>query len=97
MTDMTEEADLANENNNYEGRQVPMDCDAERYLLGGILRDPNVIAPIIEVVSEDEFFYLERHQLIWHAMKNLYSQGTPIDMLTLPAELEKMGKLDMVG
>lgn len=70
-----------------------MDCDAERYLLGGILRDPNVIAPVIEMVSEDEFFYLERHQLIWHAMKALYSQGTPIDMLTLPAELEKEGKL----
>ena len=74
-----------------------MDCDAERYLLGGILRDPNVIAPVIEVVSEDEFFYLERHQLIWHAMKNLYSQGTPIDMLTLPAELEKAGKLPQAG
>ena len=74
-----------------------MDCDAERYLLGGILRDPNVLAPVIEVVSEDEFFYLERHQLIWHAMKNLYSQGTPIDMLTLPAELEKAGKLPQAG
>ena len=90
-------AEFAKESDKFEGRQVPMDCDAERYLLGGILRDPNVIAPIIEVVSEDEFFYLERHQLIWHAMKNLYSQGTPIDMLTLPAELEKEGKLPQAG
>ena len=90
-------AEFAKESDKFEGRQVPMDCDAERYLLGGILRDPNVIAPIIEVVSEDEFFYLERHQLIWHAMKNLYSQGTPIDMLTLPAELEKEGNLSKAG
>ena len=90
-------AEFAKESDKFEGRQVPMDCDAERYLLGGILRDPNVIAPVIEVVSEDEFFYLERHQLIWHAMKNLYSQGTPIDMLTLPAELEKAGKLPQAG
>ena len=89
--------EFAKENKNYEGRQVPMDCDAERYLLGGILRDPNVMAPVIEMVSDDDFFYLERHQLIWHAMKNLYGQGTPIDMLTLPAELEKMGKLSQVG
>jgi len=89
--------EFAKENNNFEGRQVPMDCDAERYLLGGILRDPNVIAPVIEMVTEDEFFYLERHQLIWHAMRNLYSQGTPIDMLTLPAELEKMDKLSQAG
>ena len=90
-------AEFAKESDKFEGRQVPMDCDAERYLLGGILRDPNVIAPVIETVSEDEFFYLERHQLIWHAMKNLYSQGTPIDMLTLPAELEKAGKLPQAG
>jgi replicative DNA helicase len=89
--------EFTKDNEKYEGRQVPMDCDAERYLLGGILRDPNVIAPIIEMVSEDEFFYLERHQVIWHAMKALYSQGTPIDMLTLPAELEKENKLSKAG
>ena len=74
-----------------------MDGDAERYLLGGILRDPNVMTPVIDVVSEDDFFYLERHQLIWKAMRQLYSVGTPIDMLTLPAELEKMGKLPQAG
>ena len=74
-----------------------MDGDAERYLLGGILRDPNVMSPVIEMVSEDEFFYLDRHQIIWHAMKDLYSAGTPIDMLTLPAQLEKMGKLQDAG
>ena len=49
------------------------------------------------MVSDDDFFYLERHQLIWRAMKSLYSAGTPIDMLTLPAELEKMGKLREAG
>ena len=90
-------SEFAKEGGSYEGRQVPMDCDAERYLLGGILRDPNVIAPVIEMVSEDDFFYMERHQLVWHAMKDLYSQGTPIDMLTLPAQLEKMGKLAQAG
>ena len=74
-----------------------MDGEAERYLLGGILRDPNVMTPVIDVVSDDDFFYLERHQLIWRAMRQLYSAGTPIDMLTLPAELEKMGRLQQVG
>ena len=57
-------SEFAKEGGSYEGRQVPMDCDAERYLLGGILRDPNVIAPVIEMVSEDDFFYMERHQLV---------------------------------
>lgn len=86
-----------NENTNFEGRQLPLDVEAERYLLGGILRDPNVIAPVIEVVNDDEFFYLERHQLIWRAMKSLYGEGNAIDMLTLPAKLELMGKLPQAG
>ena len=90
-------SEFVNEGGNFEGRQVPMDGEAERYLLGGILRDPNVMSPVIEVVSDDDFFYLERHQLIWRAMRQLYSAGTPIDMLTLPAELERMGKLREAG
>ena len=90
-------SEFVNEGGNFEGRQVPMDGDAERYLLGGILRDPNVMSPVIDVVSDDDFFYLERHQLIWRAMRQLYSAGTPIDMLTIPAELEKMGKLREAG
>ena len=64
-------SEFVNEGGNFEGRQVPMDGDAERYLLGGILRDPNVMTPVIDVVSEDDFFYLERHQLIWKAMRQL--------------------------
>ena len=90
-------SEFVNEGGSFEGRQVPMDGEAERYLLGGILRDPNVMTPVIDVVSDDDFFYLERHQLIWRAMRQLYSAGTPIDMLTLPAELEKMGRLQQVG
>ena len=54
--------EFATENKNFEGRQVPMDTDAERYLLGGILRDPNTMARAIEMVSDDDFFYLERHR-----------------------------------
>lgn len=90
-------SEFVNEGGSFEGRQVPMDGEAERYLLGGILRDPNVMTPVIDVVSDDDFFYLERHQLIWRAMRQLYSAGIPIDMLTLPAELEKMGRLQQSG
>ena len=73
-----------NEAQSYAGRQVPMDREAERYLLGGILRDPNVMGTVLLTIASDDFFYFERHQMIWHAMADLYRQGTPIDLLTLP-------------
>ena len=82
---------------NFEGRQMPMDTDAERYLLGGILRDPSVMETATAEISGEDFFYMERHQLIWAALTRLYRAGTPIDLVTLSAELDKAGKLALAG
>ena len=82
---------------NFEGRQMPMDTDAERYLLGGILRDPAVMETATAEISGDDFFYMERHQLIWNALTSLYKTGTPIDLVTLSAELDHAGKLTLAG
>jgi replicative DNA helicase len=48
-------------------------------------------------ISGDDFFYMERHQLIWNALTNLYKAGTPIDLVTLSAELDHAGKLTLAG
>lgn len=85
------------EQNSFEGRQVPNDNNAERYLLGGILRDPDVMTTVTGAVPGEDFFYFERHQLIWRAISNLYRMGTPIDILTLSAELESEGNLQKAG
>ena len=90
---------MSEENNSksFDGRQMPADIEAERCLLGGILRDPEVMGVAVMAISEDDFFYLERHQLIWNALCSLNKAVTPIDPVTLSAELTKMGKLDIVG
>ncbi len=89
--------DFEEKQNNYEGRQVPMDLDAERCLLGGILRDPDVMGEAIMIIKDESFFYLEKHQLIWTALCNLNRAVTPIDLVTLANELDVMGKLQLVG
>ena len=90
---------MSEENNSksFEGRQMPADVEAERCLLGGILRDPEVMGTAVMAISDDDFFYMERHQLIWNALCSLNKAVTPIDPVTLSAELTKMGKLDIVG
>ena len=82
--------DFENQQNSYEGRQVPMDLDAERCLLGSILRDPDVMGEAIMIIKDESFFYLEKHQLIWTALCTLNRNVTPIDLVTLAAELETM-------
>ena len=81
----------------FDGRQMPADIEAERCLLGGILRDPEVMGIAVMAITDDDFFYLERHQLVWNALCSLNKAVTPIDPVTLSAELTKMGKLDIVG
>lgn len=86
-----------NSKKTFDGRQMPADVDAEKCLLGGILRDPEVMGTAVMLITDDEFFYLERHQIIWNALCNLNRAVTPIDPVTLSAELSKMGKLEIAG
>ena len=57
---------MSEENNSksFDGRQMPADVEAERCLLGGILRDPEVMGVAVMAINDDDFFYMERHQLI---------------------------------
>ncbi|MCQ2108151.1 MAG: replicative DNA helicase [Fibrobacter sp.] len=88
---------IEEQQSNFEGRQVPMDLDAERCLLGGILRDPEVMGNAIMTIKDEAFFYLEKHQLVWRALTELNRNVVPIDLVTLAAELETKGKLQLVG
>ena len=90
-------SDYDNQQSTYEGRQVPMDLEAERCLLGSILRDPDVMGEAIMIIKDESFFYLEKHQLVWTALCTLNRNVTPIDLVTLADELDKMGKLQLVG
>ena len=89
--------DFNNEQPMYENRPIPVDEQAERYLLGGILRDPNVMETLATAIPSDDFFFFERHRLVWHAMTQLFRMASPIDVLTLSAELEKEGKIQKCG
>ena len=90
---------MSEENNSmsFDGRQMPADIEAERCLLGGILRDPEVMGTAVMAITDDDFFYTERHQLIWNALCTLNKAVTQIDPVTLSAELSRMDKLTLAG
>ena len=81
---------------NVKGRVVPASNEAEQAVLGCVLIDeyaPNEI--MSELMPED--FYSRSHQLIFEAMKNVYSENKPVELVTLIQELDKMGCLEAVG
>ena len=76
-------------------RHLPHKLELEQSVIGGVIVEPNALALLDTIEPRD--FYDHRHVAVWSAIRNLESAGTPIDVLTLESELERMGKLDAAG
>ena len=81
---------------NPAGRIPPQDLNAEKSLLGAILLSDTNFPDLLEIVKHKDF-YDERHGKIFHAMTTLYQHHSPIDLLTLTAELRRAKELRSVG
>lgn len=74
----------------------PQNVDAETSLLGAILIDSDAIVKIADIISSSDF-YDHRHALIYEAIRKLYEQHSPIDVLTVTDHLRNAGELDTIG
>lgn len=82
----------------YAGRALPQAVEAEIYLLGGLIQDPTSLDDIVgQKAVDSEDFSQARHRVIWDAIVSLYDKSSPIDFVTLAAELERNGKLNDIG
>ncbi len=77
-------------------RSVPFDLQAERATLGSILLDRDAIV-VVAAWLPAEYFYLEKHALIYEAMLACYNRREPPDLATVAAELRRQDRLDLVG
>ena len=74
----------------------PQNLDAEKSLLGAMLLDKDTLLRVIDVVRPEDF-YDERHGLMFGAMRELYDEHKPIDLVTVTDILTNQGKIDIVG
>ncbi len=77
-------------------KMPPQNVEAEESLLGCLLIDKDAIIKIADIVFEKDF-YKESHELIYRAMKELYTRREPIDILSLTNRLEERNELSQVG
>ncbi len=75
---------------------LPSNVDAERATLGSVLLNRDALAAI-ESWLKPEFFYVERHALIYEAMVQCFNNRVPPDTRTVAEELRRRGQLDNVG
>jgi len=77
-------------------RLPPQNMDAERSVLGSMLRDNGVIDDVTAIVRA-EHFYTDAHQKIFLSLVALHDGGKPADMVTLADLLHERKQLDDVG
>jgi replicative DNA helicase len=76
-------------------RGLPVNLDAERFVLGAILMDDALYIQVAgTLVPED--FSLEKHRRIFLRMSELYNRGERIDRVTVANELMKQNQLESV-
>ncbi len=77
-------------------RSVPFDLPSERAVLGAILLDRDAIVAVAPWLPPD-YFYLEKHAMLYEAMLACYNRREPPDLATVAAELRRQERLDLVG
>ena len=78
------------------GKLPPQAIELEEAVLGSLLIDRNALSKVIDILTP-ETFYAESHQAIFSAVKDLFSDSQPVDILTVAQLLRKNGNLERVG
>ena len=76
----------------------PSSIEVEKLVLGGIISSADSAEKFVLVsrIISAEDFWLNKHRVIFQAMRDLYESGTKIDRVTLIAELDRRRKLEAV-
>ncbi|MFO0966725.1 MAG: replicative DNA helicase [Gemmataceae bacterium] len=78
-------------------RVPPHNLDAEKSVLGSMLRDNRVISDLVQFLKAEDF-YVFAHQKIYEAVTHLnIHAGVPVDPVTLANNVKEQGLLEDIG
>ena len=86
---------MADFTQNFDGRGVPQNLDAERSVLGALLLHTDAVVDVTFLKPDD--FYLPKHQQVFQAILTAYNTRTATDPIVVGEELSRQGKLEEVG
>ncbi len=75
---------------------VPHSREAEEAVIGAVLINPEAYYDVAQFLKAEDF-YIHRNQWIWEAFTRLHEQRSPVDLLTVSEELDRMGQLEELG
>lgn len=78
---------MPNTTDNLRYVQEIVNQDAEKAVIGAVLREPSVYATVSEVLQPGDF-HLTRHGYVWHCFDRITARGEEIDLITVADELK---------
>jgi replicative DNA helicase len=89
---------MAVENDNLliHERMPPHNREAERCVLGSMLRSNAVIGDILQILRVENF-YAPAHRHVFQATVDLYERGHPVDLVTLGEQLHLRNQIEEIG
>ena len=67
-------------------KNLPYSLEAEREVLGAMMRNRNALLNGVARLSEDDFFEAD-HKLIFSTIKNVHARGSIVDVVTVVEQL----------
>ena len=83
------------DNENLNGLVIPHDTNAEKALIGAILKDEQVLGDVESIVYSADFYNKQLGQ-IYDVMQELSDEKTAIDIVTVTSRLKEKGVPDEV-
>jgi replicative DNA helicase len=80
-----------------KGKLPPACIEIEEAVIGSMLCFKNSVDEALTIISKPDIFYKDSNKNIFTAIQSLHNAGNPIDLMTVSAELRKLGLLDAVG
>jgi len=77
-------------------RVPPQNLEAEQATLGAMLMERDAIARVVDLLEPDDF-YSPQHQLLYRVITDLFNESKPVDLVTLQARLQDLGRLESAG
>ena len=78
------------------GKLPPQAIDLEEAVLGALMLEKDALSSVIDILKAD-VFYKDSHQKIFAAIRTLFEKSSPVDILTVTAQLRQLGELEMIG
>lgn len=82
------------------GKSMPYSLEAEQAVLGSMILSSDALTKVIEALKTDDF-YLEQHKTVFSALSGLFTENTPVDLVTLSGylgdSLESVGGISYIG